>query len=46
MNYTAIIPAAGIGKRMGLGFNKIRYELNGKSIILSQKLLISVKIEL
>ena len=33
MNYTAIIPAAGIGKRMGLGFNKIRYELNGKSII-------------
>lgn len=27
MNYTAIIPAAGIGKRMGLGFNKIRYEL-------------------
>ena len=33
MQYSAVIPAAGIGKRMGLGFNKIKYEIDGQSII-------------
>lgn len=33
MRYSAIILAAGSGKRSGLEFNKILYEINGKKII-------------
>lgn len=33
MKYSAIILAAGSGKRSGLEFNKILYEINGKKII-------------
>src|SRR5690606_6485021 len=34
MSYQVIIPAAGSGKRMGAGFNKLRLELAGSPIIL------------
>ncbi|MCD2138284.1 2-C-methyl-D-erythritol 4-phosphate cytidylyltransferase [Salinicoccus halitifaciens] len=33
MSYIAIIPAAGLGSRMGYGKNKVFIELDGKSII-------------
>lgn len=33
MKYTVIIPAAGLGSRMGLGYNKILLDLGGESII-------------
>ena len=29
MKYTVIIPAAGMGARMGLGFNKVLLEIEG-----------------
>lgn len=34
MDYQVIIPAAGSGKRMGAGYNKLRMKLAGKPIIL------------
>lgn len=33
MKYTVIIPAAGLGSRMGLGFNKILLEIDGEPVI-------------
>lgn len=33
MKYTVIIPAAGLGTRMGLGFNKVLLEINGEPVI-------------
>lgn len=33
MKYTVIIPAAGLGSRMGLGFNKILLEIGGEPVI-------------
>ena len=33
MNYSVVIPAAGMGKRMKLGYNKILHEVLGKPII-------------
>ena len=33
MNCTAIILAAGNGKRTGLKYNKVLYEINGKKLI-------------
>ena len=33
MKYTVIIPAAGLGSRMGLGFNKVLLEIDGEPVI-------------
>ena len=33
MKYTVIIPAAGLGSRMGLGFNKVLLEIDGEAVI-------------
>lgn len=33
MNYSVVIPCAGMGKRMGLGYNKLLYMCHGKTII-------------
>lgn len=33
MKYTVIIPAAGLGSRMGLGYNKVLLDIGGESII-------------
>lgn len=33
MKYTVIIPAAGLGSRMGLGFNKVLFEIDGEPVI-------------
>lgn len=33
MNYSVVIPAAGMGKRMELGYNKVLHEVYGQSII-------------
>lgn len=33
MNYSVIIPCAGMGKRMGLGYNKLLYSKDGVTII-------------
>lgn len=33
MKYTVIIPAAGLGSRMGLGFNKVLLEIGGEPVI-------------
>ncbi|CEA02769.1 2-C-methyl-D-erythritol 4-phosphate cytidylyltransferase [Jeotgalicoccus saudimassiliensis] len=33
MKYTVIIPAAGMGARMGLGFNKVLLEIEGEPVI-------------
>lgn len=33
MNYTALIVAAGAGTRMGLGYNKAYYRMDGKTIL-------------
>ncbi len=31
--YSVVIPCAGVGKRMGLGYNKLLYQLDGQTII-------------
>ena len=33
MKYTVIVPAAGLGSRMGLGFNKVLLEIEGEPVI-------------
>lgn len=33
MKYTVIIPAAGLGSRMGLGYNKVLLEIDGEPVI-------------
>ncbi len=33
MFYSAVIPCAGMGKRMNLGYNKLLYQLNDKTVI-------------
>lgn len=33
MKYTVIIPAAGLGSRMGLGYNKVLLEIEGEPVI-------------
>lgn len=33
MGYTAIIPAAGLGKRMGIGYNKVFIQINEMAVI-------------
>ena len=33
MLYSVVIPCAGSGSRMGLGYNKVLYKINGETII-------------
>lgn len=33
MNYSVVIPCAGMGKRMGLGYNKLLFKYQGQTII-------------
>ena len=33
MNYSVVIAAAGSGSRMGLGYNKVYYPVNGRPLL-------------
>ena len=33
MNYSVVLPCAGIGKRMGLGYNKLLFQLNDQTVL-------------
>lgn len=36
MNYSVVIPCAGMGKRMGLGYNKLFYKMEGKKTVIEK----------
>ncbi|WP_041138009.1 2-C-methyl-D-erythritol 4-phosphate cytidylyltransferase [Beduini massiliensis] len=36
MNYSVVIPCAGMGKRMGLGYNKLFYKMDGQKTVIEK----------
>lgn len=36
MNYSVVIPCAGMGKRMGLGYNKLLYKMDGQKTVIEK----------
>lgn len=36
MNYSVVIPCAGMGKRMGLGYNKLLYKIDGQETVIEK----------